>query len=83
MRKLPLVSSDDVIKILIKEGFKPAPKRGKGSHTAFYKTDETGRKLLVIVPKSERLPRGTLMAILKQADLSKEHFIELLKVKGE
>ena len=79
MRKLPLVSSDDVIKVLKIEGFEHAPKRGKGSHTAFYKIDETGRKLLVIVPKSERLPRGTLMAILKQADLSKEQFIKLLK----
>lgn len=79
MRKLPLVCSDDVIKVLKKEGFEDAPKRGKGSHAAFYKIDETGRKLLVIVPKSERLPRGTLMAILKQADLSKEQFIELLK----
>ena len=79
MRKLPLVSSDDAIRVLKKEGFEDAPKRGKGSHTAFYKIDENGRKLLVIVPKSERLPRGTLMAILKQADLSKERFIELLK----
>jgi predicted RNA binding protein YcfA (HicA-like mRNA interferase family) len=79
MRKLPWVSSDDVIKVLKKEGFEDAPKRGKGSHIAFYKIDETGRKLLVIVPKSERLPRSTLMAILKQADLSKEQFIELLK----
>ncbi len=78
MKRLPLVSSDDIIKVLRKEGFETAPKRGKGSHAAFYKIDETGRKLLVIVPKSDRLPRGTLMAILKQADLSKDRFIELL-----
>ena len=79
MRKLPLAASDDVIRVLKKEGFELAPKRGKGSHTAFYRIDENGRKLLVIVPKSERLPRGTLMSILKQAGLSKERFIELLK----
>ena len=53
MKKLPVVSSDDVIKALKKGGFEYAPKRGKGSHTALYKIDEKGRKLLVIVPKSE------------------------------
>ena len=74
-----MAASDDVIRALKKEGFELAPKRGKGSHTAFYRIDENGRKLLVIVPKSERLPRGTLMSILKQAGLSKERFIELLK----
>ena len=79
MKRLPLAASDDVIGVLKKEGFELAPKRGKGSHTAFYKIDENGRKLLVIVPKSERLPKGTLMSILKQAGLSKERFIELLK----
>jgi predicted RNA binding protein YcfA (HicA-like mRNA interferase family) len=49
MKKLPVVSSDDVIKALKKGGFEYAPKRGKGSHTALYKIDEKGRKLLVIV----------------------------------
>ncbi|NQE54961.1 hypothetical protein C5S29_15390 [ANME-1 cluster archaeon GoMg3.2] len=40
MKKLPVVSSDDVIRVLKKAGFEYAPKRGKGSHTAFYKIDE-------------------------------------------
>ncbi len=51
MKKIPVVSSDDVIRVLKKAGFEYAPKRGKGSHTAFYRIDEEGRKLLVIVPK--------------------------------
>jgi len=67
-----------VISALKKEGFEHVPKRGKGSDTAFYKIDENGCKLLVIVPKSDRLPRGTLMSVLKQAGLSKERFTELL-----
>jgi len=79
MKKLPVVSSDDVIRVLKKAGFKYAPKRGKGSHTAFYKIDEKGRKLLVIVPKRRELPKGTLLSILQQANLSKDDFIELLK----
>jgi len=77
--KLPIVSSDDVIKKKKKAGFMYAPKRGKGSHVALYKVDEkTGRKLLVIVPRKKEIPKGTLLSILKQANLTKEEFIELL-----
>jgi len=78
-KKLPVVSSDDVIRALKKLGFTYAPKRGKGSHIALYKVDEeTGHKLLVIVPKRKEIPRGTLLSIIKQANLTKEEFIELL-----
>ncbi|MBC8521440.1 MAG: type II toxin-antitoxin system HicA family toxin [Methanomicrobia archaeon] len=76
---MPVVSSDDIIKALKKGGFEYAPKRGKGSHMALYKIDENGRKLLVIVPKRRELPKGTLLSILQQANLSKDDFIELLK----
>jgi predicted RNA binding protein YcfA (HicA-like mRNA interferase family) len=79
MKKLPVVSSDDVINALKKGGFEYAPKRGKGSHTALYKSDEKGRKLLVIVPKKRELPKGTLFSILQQANLSNDDLIELLK----
>jgi predicted RNA binding protein YcfA (HicA-like mRNA interferase family) len=79
MRKLPVVSSDDMVKALKKAGFVYAPKRGKGSHIAFYKIDEKGHKLLVIVPKRRELPKGTLLSILQQANLSKDDFIKLLK----
>jgi len=79
VRKLPLVSSAKVIKALEKAGFVYAPKRGKGSHQAFYKIDERGHRLLVIVPKRRELPRGTLLSILQQANLSREDFIRLLE----
>ena len=80
MKKLPVVSSDEVvINALKKDGFEDAPKRGKGSHRALYKIDEKGRKLLVIVPKRKELPKGTLLAILQQANVSKEDFMQLLK----
>lgn len=64
---------------LRKAGFDYAPKRGKGSHTALFKIDEKGRKLLVIVPKRNDMPKGVLLSILQQANLSKDEFIELLK----
>jgi len=77
--KFPSLSSQEVIKALRKAGFDYAPKRGKGSHTALFKIDEKGRKLLVIVPKRNDMPKGVLLSILQQANLSKDEFIELLK----
>ena len=76
--KLPFLSSQEVIKTLRKAGFDYAPKRGKGSHTALFKIDEKGRKLLVIVPKRKDMPKGVLLSILQQANLSKDEFVELL-----
>ena len=77
--KLPFLSSQEVIKTLRKAGFDYAPKRGKGSHTALFKIDEKGRKLLVIIPRRKDIPKGVLLSILQQANLSKDEFIELLK----
>jgi predicted RNA binding protein YcfA (HicA-like mRNA interferase family) len=77
--KLPFLSSQEVIKTLIKAGFDYAPKRGKGSHTALFKIDENGRKLLVIIPRRKDMPKGVLLSILQQANLSKDEFVELLK----
>jgi len=78
MTRLPVVSSDDVISALRRRGFVYAPKRGKGSHVALYRADETGRTRLVIVPKRKNLPRGTLNGILEQAGLTREDFLKLL-----
>jgi predicted RNA binding protein YcfA (HicA-like mRNA interferase family) len=75
--KLPIISSDEVVRVLKKAGFAYAPKRGKGSHVAFYK-ETVERKLLVIIPKRKELPKGTLMAIIEQAGLTREEFLELL-----
>ena len=58
-------------------GFQNAPKRGKGSHLALLKTDETKTRL-VIVPDRNEIPRGTLLAILEQAGLTKDEFIRML-----
>jgi len=77
MPKLPVVSSKQIIRALQKIGFQNAPKRGKGSHLAFVKTD-TDRTRLVIVPDRNKIPKGTLLAILEQAGLTKDNFIRLL-----
>lgn len=77
MPKLPVVSSKQVIRILQKLGFEYAPKRGKGSHVAFVKVNDSKTRL-VIVPDRNEIPRGTLLAILEQAGISKDEFIRLL-----
>ncbi len=76
--RLPSLSSKDIIRALRKAGFDEAPQRGKGSHRAFVKKDSTGRVRLVIVPQGKDVPRGTLVAILEQAGLSKDDFLRLL-----
>lgn len=75
--KISSLSSDEVVKVLRKAGFVHAPKRGKGSHIALYKTTPSGKRL-VIVPKCKDLPVGTLHAIMDQARLSREEFLRLL-----
>jgi len=78
MARLPAVSSDGVIRALYRAGFTDAPKRGKGSHVALYKKDEVGKTHLVVVPKRKTLPKGTLLAILDQAGLTRAEFMKLL-----
>jgi predicted RNA binding protein YcfA (HicA-like mRNA interferase family) len=78
MARLPSVSSAEVVRVLRKAGFIDAPHRGKGSHIALY--DEKERhKHLVIIPKRKALPKGTLLAILDQAGLTRAEFLRLLR----
>ena len=78
MTTLPAISSKMVIKALRSAGFEDAPKRGKGSHSALVKRSKDKARL-VIVPDRKTIPRGTLRAILDQAGLTKDEFIDLLK----
>jgi predicted RNA binding protein YcfA (HicA-like mRNA interferase family) len=78
MTKLPVISSREVIKALRTAGFEDAPKRGKGSHSALVRRGPD-KSRLVIVPDRKTLPIGTLRAILDQAGLTRDEFIELLK----
>ena len=76
--KLPRVSSAYLILELKKRGFTEARHQGKGSHTALIRTDNKGQKLLVIVPKRDILPIGTLLSIMRQGKFTREEFIEIL-----
>jgi predicted RNA binding protein YcfA (HicA-like mRNA interferase family) len=63
-----------VIKTLNKAGFKAVHRRG--SH--IYLTD--GRHKIT-VPCHETIKKGTLLAIIQQAGLTKNEFMKLLKKK--
>jgi len=48
----------------------------KGSHIRLKKKNE--RTYIVIVPDHKELAKGTLKSILRQANLSREQFIEFI-----
>ena len=74
--KLPRLSGREVIKLLLKINFSVA--RQKGSHIILVKETEKGKRA-VVVPNHKEIDKGTLLEIIRQAGLTKEEFIELLK----
>ena len=78
MSKLPALSSRQIIAALRRAGFVEAPRRGKGSHRAFCRICPRGQTRLVIVPQGKDIPKGTVLAILEQAGLTRDEFLELL-----
>jgi predicted RNA binding protein YcfA (HicA-like mRNA interferase family) len=72
LSKLPLLSWREVVKALTKAGFQVA--RQRGSHLILVKDER-----IVPVPKHEQIKKGLLMAIIKEAGLTKEEFQKLLK----
>jgi predicted RNA binding protein YcfA (HicA-like mRNA interferase family) len=75
MTQLPVVSGKQCIQALEKAGF--AVVRQRGSHVALRReTPPPGRT--VVVPDHRELDRGTLRAIIRQADLTVEMFVTLL-----
>jgi predicted RNA binding protein YcfA (HicA-like mRNA interferase family) len=74
MPKLPSLTPQKLIKVLERKGF--VLDRVKGSHHIYYHLEMKRR---VIVPLHKRdLPKGTLLEILKQANISKEELGNLL-----
>jgi predicted RNA binding protein YcfA (HicA-like mRNA interferase family) len=69
MPKIPSLTAEKLIKLLIKNGF--LLDHQTGSHRVYY-NDETRKRVIVPYHKRE-LPRGTLISILKEAGL-KESF---------
>jgi len=73
MGTLPKISGADCVKALEKAGF--YFKRQRGSHIVLRRNDPFAQ---VVVPNHKQLDRGTLRAIIRQADLSVDEFLGLL-----
>jgi len=74
MSKLPVLSGKKCIKVLGKAGF--YFKRREGSHMTLRRDNPFTQ---VIVPDHKELDRGTLRAIIRQAGLSVDEFVRLMK----
>jgi predicted RNA binding protein YcfA (HicA-like mRNA interferase family) len=73
MKKLPKISGKECINTLSKAGF--YFKRQSGSHIVLRRDDPYAQ---LVVPNHKELDRGTLRAIIRQADLGVNEFNELL-----
>jgi predicted RNA binding protein YcfA (HicA-like mRNA interferase family) len=73
MSKLPVVPGAECIKALEKIDFKIV--RQRGSHIVLAREKP---RTTIIVPNHKELDRGTLRAIIRQADLTVDEFIQLL-----
>ena len=80
MPKLPVVSGDQLIKLLLKLGYEIV--RQKGSHVRLRKITEVGEHNIT-VPRHSEIAKGTLNDILSKLSvwnaIPKEKLIELLK----
>ncbi len=75
MPKLPILSGQQMLKVLQKKGFTHV--RTKGSHAILLKETEWG-KITIPVPLHSELAKGTLLSILKQAGMTKEELEEYI-----
>jgi predicted RNA binding protein YcfA (HicA-like mRNA interferase family) len=73
MSGLPQISGRDCAQALAKVGY--YLKRQQGSHMILRRDEPFAQ---VVVPDHKTLDRGTLRAIIRQAGLSTEDFLELL-----
>lgn len=71
MPKLPVVSGQEAVKAFSRLGFEAV--RQRGSHVVM-----KGRGRTFAVPLHSELDRGTLRAILRQANVSVEEFLDAL-----
>ena len=73
MTKLPVISGRECVRALVKAGF--SLRRQESSHIVLRRDNPFAQ---VVVPDHKELDRGTLRAILRQADLEVSAFVELL-----
>ncbi len=77
MPHLPVLKGREIIAALLKVGY--VQTRQKGSHIRLSRFAD-GRLRKLTVPAHRPLKRSTLVKIIKQANLSVEEFLDLLKL---
>lgn len=75
MPKLPVLSGKEMIRILEKAGFKVLDQQG--SHVIMLK-EAGGKRLKPVVPLHGELKVGTLISIMRQAEINREELFRLL-----
>ena len=73
MPKLPVISGFQLVKLLGKQGYEIDHQTG--SHIILRHKNPPHRRLTV--PNHATLAKGTLLAIIKQAGLTREEFFEM------
>ncbi|MBW6517313.1 MAG: type II toxin-antitoxin system HicA family toxin [ANME-2 cluster archaeon] len=73
--KLPVVSGEKVIKVLLKAGFVKV--RQRGSHVRL-ENIEGDDIIKVTVPLHNSLKKGTLSRIIKEAGLTNDEFVDFI-----
>ena len=74
MARLPVISGDELIKVLKRAGFEIV--RRKGSHVSLQKGENR-----TVVPLHDELAKGTLLGIMKQCGMSREELVKLIAGK--
>lgn len=74
MSKLPLLSANELIKVLSKIGYQTDHQTG--SHIILRNVNYPFRRLTI--PNHKEIAKGTLRAIIRQAGLSLEEFIQMI-----
>lgn len=75
MSRLPVLSAEELIKVLEKQGFYSV--RQRGSHIILQKRTAL-TTITAVVPNHKELAPGTLRTILKRTGISLEELIQLL-----
>jgi predicted RNA binding protein YcfA (HicA-like mRNA interferase family) len=75
VNRLPALTGDQIVTALAKAGFEVL--RQRGSHAYLKHLD--GRATVVPLHKGETVARGLLRKILRDADVSREDFANLLR----
>ena len=74
MPKLPVISGKELVKVLNKIGYEIDHQTG--SHIILRQDKEPYRR--VTVPNHVEISKGTLLAIIKEAGLTRDEFFDLL-----